>query len=157
VHNHLFLLELLANGGNLVYLFMEQLTWLVKSGALSKKHQPRFTLISAWAELVGYCGSMTLSGLAVLACKEQEALLQQRITLEKQIDGKGVPNPDWVRQLAVVRAKRFLKMLAIMQDLADTLLAVNDVRGGEGRLSNPALLCTAGLVSAAISAHKNWP
>ena len=27
VHNHLFILELLANGGNLVYLFMEQLTW----------------------------------------------------------------------------------------------------------------------------------
>ena len=34
------------------------------------------------------------------------------------------------RQLRLLRAKRFLKSLAIVQDLADTLLAVNDVRGG---------------------------
>ena len=27
VHDELFLLELLGNGGNLVYLFMEQMTW----------------------------------------------------------------------------------------------------------------------------------
>lgn len=34
-----------------------------------------------------------------------------------------------MRQLSVVRAKRFLKTLAVVQDLADSMLAVNDIRG----------------------------
>ena len=118
ITDELLYLELLANGGNMCYLFMEQLTWcatfkqgrgshtagigaqtvvtsrldgqqgthalcrvptawqsniircqmpsmragcieahtisvcrLVKAGVLSRRHQPRFTLISAWAEL----------------------------------------------------------------------------------------------------------
>ena len=52
---------------------------LVKAGVLPKRHQPRYTLVSAWAELVGYSGSLTLSALAVLACLQKEALIRQRI------------------------------------------------------------------------------
>ena len=46
-----------------------------------------------------------------------------------QHGGKGDAADDLERQLCLLRAKRFLKTLAIIQDLADTLLAVNDVRG----------------------------
>ena len=47
-----------------------------------------------------------------------------------QASDPGSAADDLERQLRLLRAKRFLKTLAIVQDLADTLLAVNDVRGG---------------------------
>ncbi len=50
---------------------------------------------------------------------------------------KGDAADDLERQLRLLRAKRFLKTLAIVQDLADTLLAVNDVRGESGFLTLP--------------------
>ena len=112
-----------------------------------------------------------------------------------QAGKQGDAADDLERQLRVLRAKRFLKTLAIVQDLADTLLAVNDVlsesadsppashildfpslvshhrrvcsrllpliafrsaAGGQGRLSNKAVLASAGLLSAALSAYRNW-
>ena len=46
-----------------------------------------------------------------------------------QASDEGDAADDLERQLRLLRAKRLLKTLAIVQDLADTLLAVNDVRG----------------------------
>lgn len=51
----------------------------MKAGVISKRRQAGFSLISAWAELTGYSGSLTLSGLAVIALLEQEAAVQNRI------------------------------------------------------------------------------
>ncbi len=85
-----------------------------------------------------------------------------------------------LREVSVLRARRMLRTLAIVQDCADMLLAVNDIKGvcgasaysrsvlsmltthplcctdGKGRLNHPILLCVAGLVSGSLSAYKNW-
>ena len=49
-----------------------------------------------------------------------------------------------------------MKKLSVVQDLADGLMALADVRDGQGRLSAPILMSSAGLLSALISTHKNW-
>lgn len=81
---------------------------------------------------------------------------------------------DILREVSVLRSRRTLRTLAIVQDCADMLLAVNDIKGlythvlrcctpplaacaeGKGRLNHPVLLCIAGLVSGALSTQKNW-
>ncbi|KAL0314730.1 UNVERIFIED_CONTAM: Peroxisomal membrane protein 11A [Sesamum angustifolium] len=49
-----------------------------------------------------------------------------------------------------------MKRLSMVQDLADGLMALADIRDGRGRLSTPLLVSSAGLLSALISTHKNW-
>ncbi|KAF2324521.1 hypothetical protein GH714_015023 [Hevea brasiliensis] len=43
-----------------------------------------------------------------------------------------------------------------IEDFADGSMALADIRDGKGRLSAPLLVSFAGLLSALISAHKNW-
>ncbi|DBA94242.1 TPA: hypothetical protein ACH3X1_001864 [Trebouxia sp. C0004] len=78
-------LELLASGGEGVYYFVEQLTWLVKAGLLDKKYAKRFSTISAWAELVGYVGNVTLNGLRIAAALERELMLTQELVRRKKV------------------------------------------------------------------------
>lgn len=59
-------------------------------------------------------------------------------------------------KLKKLRQKMMMKKLSVVQDLADGLMAVADVRDGKGRFSGPLLLAFAGMVSAVISARKNW-
>ena len=76
------------------------------------------------------------------------------IALKKQED---IDEPSGVeRMVSEIRQKRAMKILSIIQDLSDTLLALSDIRDGKGVLSNPLLLSSCGLLSALISTHKNW-
>lgn len=61
--------------------------------------------------------------------------------------------------LAGIRFKRTLKVLSLIQDLSDSLLALADVVDEDKQLrflKNASFLAGAGLLSALISAHKNW-
>ncbi|KAJ6791656.1 peroxisomal membrane protein 11A [Iris pallida] len=55
-----------------------------------------------------------------------------------------------------LKEKMALKRLSIAQDLADAVMALADIRDGKGAMTEPALVASAGLLSALISAHKNW-
>eukprot|EP00250_Pteridium_aquilinum_P007190 c16963_g1_i1 orf=199-978(-) len=148
-------LELVASGGEGIYYFIEQFIWLVKAGLLDKRHQKKLQLISAWAEFVGYFGSVTLKSLQVQAMLAKESNLSLALN-----DGKDRDETKSALRaattLAEVRQKRVLKTLSIIQDLADALLALSDIRDGKGVLSNPLILSSCGLLSALISTHKNW-
>ncbi|KAK9821987.1 hypothetical protein WJX81_003471 [Elliptochloris bilobata] len=150
-------LEILASGGEGIYYFVEQLTWLVKAGLLDKRHARRFALTSAWAELLGYCGNVALNALRISAALEREHALAQEL-LRRKKEGEQAEHGDSALRLELqqLRARRMLRTLAVVQDLADALLALNDVRDGKGSLANPVLLCMAGLLSAGISFRKNW-
>ena len=78
-------LELLSNGGEAVYYFMEQGTWLVKAGLLDKRHAKSLSQISAWAEVVGYCGSSTLNCLRIMAALERERGLREELLRRKKV------------------------------------------------------------------------
>jgi len=168
-HQRLWALELVANGGEVVYLFLEQVQWLIKAGLVAKRFWPRVIKVSAWAEVVGYCGSVLLSGLHILTSHQTEAALAARLrrttsaTLIEGVAHQSSMDVDekeakqMQEQLVELRFKRKLKQLSLLQDFADAAIAINDIRDGRGRLSSPMLLSLLGLFSAAVSAHKNWP
>ncbi|XP_072975004.1 peroxisomal membrane protein 11-3 [Typha angustifolia] len=135
------LLAAVAYGGEGIYYFVEQFVWLSKSGLLPSDLLPRLQKISAWAELIGYFGSI------VLKMKEMGKI---RSLIEVEIERS---NFDEIERL---RGKLLLKQLSIVQDLADGLMALGDVRDGKGLFTTPLLMSSAGLLSALISTHKNW-
>ena len=59
-------------------------------------------------------------------------------------------------RLRKVREKKVMKRLSIVQDLADAVMALDDMLDGKGPFSRPVLMASAGLLSALISTHKNW-
>ncbi|WOL15997.1 hypothetical protein Cni_G24779 [Canna indica] len=139
------LLAVVAYGGEGVYYFVEQFVWLAKAGLIPSEHSRRLQKISAWTELIGYFGSVALKAREL---RNIRSLLQSRIESTK------VGHYD--EEIRKLRTKLLLKQLSLIQDLADGLMALGDVRDGKGFLSNPLLMASAGLLSALISTHKNW-
>ncbi|KAI3785543.1 hypothetical protein L1987_44662 [Smallanthus sonchifolius] len=54
------ILAIIAYGGEGLYYFVEQFVWLAKSGLIDGKHSRNLQRISAWAEFIGYVGSISL-------------------------------------------------------------------------------------------------
>lgn len=149
------ILEIVAYGGDGIYYFVEQFTWLIKTGLIDQRYSAKLQMISAWTELIGYCGSIAVKGLQISALREKESILASKskissVTREAQVSEK------YAAEICQLREKQVLKVVSIIQDLADGLLALADIRDGKGTLSNPLLLASAGLLSALISAQKNW-
>ncbi|KAG6553942.1 hypothetical protein Mapa_004859 [Marchantia paleacea] len=146
------LLEVIACTGEGIYYFVEQFIWLVKAGAIDKRHSKELQKWSAWSEFIGYLGSVTLKFFQVWAMRSKEAALLKGLPLCEGLDEKVRIS----KELRMVRAKRFMKTLSLVQDLSDSLLALNDIKDNKGPLARPFLLAFAGLLSALISTHKNW-
>lgn len=149
------ILEIVAYGGDGIYYFVEQFTWLIKTGLIDQRYSAKLQMISAWTELIGYCGSIAVKGLQISTLREKESILASKskissVTREAQVSDK------YAAEICQLREKQVLKVVSIIQDLADGLLALADIRDGKGTLSNPLLLASAGLLSALISAQKNW-
>lgn len=135
-----------AYGGEGVYYFLEQIFWLSKAGILSPELARRCQKFSAWAELIGYVGSI------MLKVKEVRKIRSSIETKRSSVGSRDVENME-IRNL---RHKLLLKHLSLVQDLADGLMVLGDVRDSKGFLTDPLLMASAGLLSALISTHKNW-
>ncbi|CAL5228416.1 g11547 [Coccomyxa viridis] len=150
-------LEILASGGSATYYFVEQLTWLVKAGVIPQQYARRFNLVSAWAEMVGYVGSIWLNALRIAAALERERALSEELLRRKKVGEQAYDGDSELRkEVQALQERRLLRTLAVIQDVSDSMLALNDIRDGSGRFSHPALLSTCGLISAFISFRKNW-
>ncbi|KAK4796565.1 hypothetical protein SAY86_028891 [Trapa natans] len=146
-------LAALAYGGEGIYYFVEQFVWLAKSGLIDKRLLPNLQKISAWTEFVGYIGSISLKIRDLRGIREDEAWLESSIEIASS---RGIGHKEEDERLRKLREKKLMKRLSILQDLADGLMALADIRDGNGRFSGPLLLSSAGLLSALISTHKNW-
>ncbi|KAK9270119.1 hypothetical protein L1049_025693 [Liquidambar formosana] len=147
------ILSIIAYGGEGLYYFVEQFVWFAKSGLIDSKHLHNLQRISAWSEFIGYLGSISLKIRDLKRINEDEACLGSSIEIAYLKEIKCDEEEERMRKL---REKKLLKKLSIVQDVADGLMAVADIRDGKGRLSAPFLVSSAGLLSALISAHKNW-
>lgn len=116
--------------------------WVVKTGLIPKEYGSRVQKISAWAELIGYVGSVALKISEV-----------KRIKLD--LDEEKEKEMEMVKGRRL-REKLLMKQMSIIQDFADALMALGDVRDGKGAFTGPILMASAGLLSAIISTHKNW-
>ncbi|KAI3761190.1 hypothetical protein L1987_51601 [Smallanthus sonchifolius] len=151
--SHDIILAIIVYGGEGLYYFVEQFVWLAKSGLIDSKHSKTLQRISAWAELIGYVGSISLKIRDLRGILEDEACLVSSI----EIRVKKKENVEIEEgKLKKLREKKLMKKLSMVQDVADGLMAVADVRDGKGRLSGPVLMASAGMLSADNSAHKNW-
>ena len=57
----------------------------MKAGLLDKRHARRFQVISAYAEMLGYVGSVALTCLALSTLKEREAVLEATLLRRKKV------------------------------------------------------------------------
>lgn len=150
-------LEFVANSGEGLYYFIDQFIWLTKAGMLPPHLAKQLTKASAWAEAIGYCAAISLNSIRLYALTEREHDLVAELARRAKA---GLHDADANKALeyevGMLRARRLQRIVAVVQDCADMLLAVNDIRDGKGTLNNPVLLCLAGLLSALLSAHKNW-
>ncbi|KAL8514623.1 hypothetical protein ACS0TY_013633 [Phlomoides rotata] len=146
-------LSLIAYGGEGLYYFIEQLVWLGKAGLIDKKHLHALQKWSAWCEFVGYFGSVSLKVIELRQFGEEERCLLASIDISVL---RGIKCGEEQERLRKLREKKLMKRLSVVQDLADTLMALADIRDGRGRLSAPLFVSSAGLLSALISTHKNW-
>ncbi|KAF3790669.1 Peroxisomal membrane protein 11A [Nymphaea thermarum] len=146
-------LGLIAYGGEGAYYFVEQFVWLAKAGLIDGRRAAGFQKVSAWAELVGYIGSVALKVLDLRTILDEAARLETTVKALRA-DGRAVENE--AGELQKLQAKAMLKQLSIVQDIADALMAIGDLQDGKGFLSSPIVIASAGLLSALISTHKNW-
>ncbi len=58
---------------------------LVKAGVIPQQYARRFNLISAWAEMVGYVGSIWLNVLRIAAAVERERALSEELLRRKKV------------------------------------------------------------------------
>lgn len=147
------ILTVLAYGGEGVYYFLEQYVWLVKSGLIDGKDLIFMQKISAWCEFLGYFGSVGLKIRELRRIREDERCLVSSIRVSEL---REIGCREDKEKLRKVREKKMLKRLSVVQDLADGLMALADIRDGKGRFTGPLVLSFAGLLSAVISTHKNW-
>eukprot|EP00882_Tetradesmus_deserticola_P016822 GHRQ01017987.1.p1 GENE.GHRQ01017987.1~~GHRQ01017987.1.p1 ORF type:complete len:219 (+),score=79.11 GHRQ01017987.1:208-864(+) len=128
--NSLALLELLAYAGEGTYYFLDQFLWLMKAGFLPKHQERAVAKASAWAEVLGYVGSIALSSHKLQQLSAQEAQLARKVQalMKDEQDGQCIDG-SLLRQLQLLRSARLLRLALICQDLADSMTAVNDITG----------------------------
>ncbi|CAA7048073.1 unnamed protein product [Microthlaspi erraticum] len=151
--NRELLILIVAYGGEGFYYFVEQFIWLAKSGLIDAKHSKWLQRLSAWAELIGYVGSVSLKIRDLGKMKEEETCVASTIEISVS---RGISCDGEEEKMKKLKEKKTLKVLSILQDLADGLMTIADLRDGKGVLSAPNVISSAGLFSALISTHKNW-
>ncbi|CAN8320922.1 unnamed protein product [Cochlearia groenlandica] len=146
-------LILIAYGGEGLYYFVEQFVWLAKSGLIDSKHLKWLTRVSAWAELVGYIGSVSMKVKDLKEMRYEEICVAS--TMEICLT-RGLDCEEEEEKMKKIKEKKNMKVLSLLQDVADGLMTVSDLRDGKGMLSRASVVSCAGLFSALVSTHKNW-
>eukprot|EP00775_Hariotina_reticulata_P012699 gene12699-12830_t len=156
-NNPLAVLELITYTGEGTYYFLDQLIWLMKAGFISKQHEKQVVKVSAWAEAIGYAANILISYHKLQALDSQERRLRCKLEqLMLESSGQCVDS-SLLRQLQLLRSARALRVALICQDLADSMMAINDITDGRyAGFNNPIILACAGLLSAAVSTYKYW-
>lgn len=151
--NEDLVLSLFAYGGEGLYFFVEQFIWLAKSGLIDSKHSRSLQKISAWAEFIGYVGSISLKFRDLNRISEDEKCLKSSIEIAIT---RGNKCQEEKERLSKLCEKKLMKRLSVVQDAADALMALADIRDGDGPFLGPLSISLAGMLSALISTHKNW-
>ncbi|KAK4771026.1 hypothetical protein SAY87_031558 [Trapa incisa] len=124
-------------GGEGLYYFVEQFVWLAKSGLIDKRLLPNLQKISQWAEFVGYTGSISLKIRDLRGIREEEACLESSIEIATS---RGIGHKEEDERWRELMGNKLMKRLSILQDLADDLTALADIRDGRGRFTGPLLV-----------------
>eukprot|EP00951_Prasinocladus_malaysianus_P029689 scaffold275392_cov47-Prasinocladus_malaysianus.AAC.1 len=146
------MLQGVGNACNCVYYFTEQFVWLFKTGLLKNDAwERRASRISVHAEMIALISSMTVCTLQLGSLWEREIALQSELQRRKknycacnaaimvQEDPNGDTEEDMEAEVETLRAKRYLRMIDMVQDFMDAMIAANDIRG-EALLTHACML-----------------
>ncbi|CAK9161787.1 unnamed protein product [Ilex paraguariensis] len=86
--------------------------------------------ISGWCEFIGYIGSISLKFRNLRRIGEDEASLTASIEIAV---ARGIGCGEEEEKLRKLGEKKTMKRLSTVQDLADGLMALADIRDGKGR------------------------
>ncbi|TXG52270.1 hypothetical protein EZV62_021439 [Acer yangbiense] len=125
-------LSVVANVGEGLYYFVEQFIWLVYLGLIYHKHLRNLEKISVWADFIGYFGSISLTIRDLKRINKDEEALKSSIKVAIS-RGNGYCEEE----------EKLMNGLSIVQDLAEGLTALVDIRDGKGRLAGSVGLCWA--------------
>eukprot|EP00877_Chromochloris_zofingiensis_P008013 jgi/Chrzof1/3465/Cz12g26170.t1 len=152
-------LEVITLTGEGIYYFLDQFTWLMKAGFIPKTHEKQVSKFSAYAEACGYAANILLNLYKVQQLKQQERKIWHEILIsQKQPDAaQRCIDPEALKQLRFLQTARLMRVAFIIQDLSDSLLALNDITDSKYKqISHPVVLSVAGLISAFVSTYKYW-
>ena len=163
------LLEGVANVGEGLYYFVDQFQFLVKVGVLSERQGKQMMMVSSVAELVGYLANTVLNVLRLRNLLEREIdllndLRRRRRKCEEngqKFDYGDDMNKALLTELNQLRKRRMLRTLAIVQDSADAVMALDDLREAyqlrSWRRTNRVVLNLCGILSGLVGAWKRYP
>ncbi|XP_048444191.1 peroxisomal membrane protein 11A [Pyrus x bretschneideri] len=130
--------------------FTSRLIFLKRS---YQRHSRSLQKISAWAEFIGYAGSISLKFRDLNWVSDDDKCVKSSI--EFAITG-GNGCEEEKQRLSKLCEKKMMKRLSVVQDSADALMALADIRDGGGPFLGPLSVSLAGMLSALISTRKNW-
>ncbi|KAL5825407.1 hypothetical protein ACOSQ3_021470 [Xanthoceras sorbifolium] len=81
------ILSVIASGGDSLHLFIEQFIWLAKSGLIDDKHLRNLQKMSAWAELIGYIASISLTLRKWIAISKEDEQRMKKLSIFQDFSG----------------------------------------------------------------------
>eukprot|EP00892_Ulva_mutabilis_P007678 jgi/Ulvmu1/5282/UM022_0076.1 len=166
------ILPIIAGTGEGIYYFLDQFVWLTKIKVLPKTWERHIVFVSNLAELAGYAASITMNVSLLMKTVHEIHVLEHDIIRTSvssslgSITGSQMPSGDddmvvrSHRQLQACRARLTLLLVLLAKDLADGLIATQEVleyQGARRKVVPPAAAAMCGLLSAAASLWKAWP
>jgi len=153
----LLALSLLFNFTEGVYYFLDQFQFLVKAKVVSKKSKA-VGEVKRWATYFEILAYLSDSACQCLLIKEQQ---QKTINNNKQrllSSGGGSGGGEKEEKQREEEAERqiFESKVVLVQNAADFIMALNDVRQVDHHLGNPSFLALLGVLSAGIGIRSKW-
>lgn len=162
-------LEGTAAMGEGVYYFIDQFQFLTSVGVLSSRQGRHLKMVSSIAELV-YCSSdVVLNVLRLHNLLEREVELIRELRRRRRVcDERGQKfdygdevNVALIDEVNAIRKRRFLRTMTIIDDLANAVLAIDDVRDAYQlrvrRRTSGVILSLCGLASGIVGFWKKYP
>ncbi|EAZ31457.1 hypothetical protein OsJ_15594 [Oryza sativa Japonica Group] len=137
-------LAVLANAGEMVYLFFDHFTWLSRVGVLDAWLARRMSFISAFGESVGYVFFIAMDLIMI-----RRGLRQERKLLRE--GGK-----DKDKEVKKIRMDRVMRLMATAANVADLVIGIADIEPNPF-CNHAVTLGISGLVSAWAGWYRNWP
>jgi hypothetical protein len=156
----LLTLSLLFNLSEGAYYFLDQFQFLVKAKVVSKKSNA-VAEVKRWATYFEILAYVADSACQCLLIKEQQEQKSKNEKKKKKKDHKQLLSSDGGEKEEKQREEEaerqiFESKVVLVQNAADFIMALNDVRQVDYHLGNPSFLALLGVLSAGIGIRSKW-
>mmetsp|Transcript_13056 Transcript_13056/g.15739 ORF Transcript_13056/g.15739 Transcript_13056/m.15739 type:complete len:245 (+) Transcript_13056:116-850(+) len=150
-------LQAISTSAEGAYYFLDQFAWLMKAGVLEKDYEKELVKAENTFELVAYVTNMLATQLQLQKLAAREADIKKYLAMCRASDQFSCLHTTEEREeLKVIAGKRVVLHLSLVQDMADALIAIGDLKGSDSALAHPVFTSVCGIISGSISASQKW-